>query len=302
MATMDKLKVSVVILNYNGLKNTLECVESIKKQDYSKNLLEIIVIDNNSEDGSQEALPKIKGINFIQNYSNLGYAGGNNIGIKKALVRKANFILILNNDTVAEKSLISNLIESSKNGDIVSPKIYFAKGYEFHKKYKENQLGKVIWSAGAKIDWNNILGIHIGVDEVDTGQFAKSKRIDFATGAAMLIKKEVFEKIGLFNEKYFLYLEDMDFCVRAQRSKFKIIYSPKSILWHKNAGSSGGSGSKLQDYFISRNRLLFAFKYAKLKTKFAVFRQILSQISNETKRKAFFDFLLFKFGKGNYIK
>ena len=297
------MKIAVVILNYNGLENTLECLESIKKCERLSHKIEIIVVDNASQDGSQEALSNLKDIYLVQNADNLGYSGGNNVGIKKALGRNAQAILILNNDTLAEKSLIINLAQALKSADIASPKIYFAKGFEFHKKrYKEDELGRVIWYAGGRIDWDNIIGQHIGVDEVDTGQFAKSAEIDLATGAAICVKREVFEKIGVFDEKYFLYLEDMDFCVRAKNAGFRIIFEPEAIVWHKNASSSGGSGSLLQDYFITRNRLLFAFKYASFKTKFAVFRQVLGQIKSPIKRKAFFDFFTFNFGKGNYIK
>ena len=293
------MKIAVVILNYNGLENTLECLESIKKCERLSHKIEIIVVDNASQDGSQEALSNLKDIYLVQNADNLGYSGGNNVGIKKALGRNAQAILILNNDTLAEKSLIINLAQALKSADIASPKIYFAKGFEFHKKrYKEDELGRVIWYAGGRIDWDNIIGQHIGVDEVDTGQFAKSAEIDLATGAAICVKREVFEKIGVFDEKYFLYLEDMDFCVRARRANFKIVYAPKAILWHKNAGATG-SGSLLQDYYFTRNRLLFAAKWGKLRTKIAVARVILGKIGDPTKRKAFFDFLTFNFGKAN---
>lgn len=293
------MNIAVVILSYNGLENTLQCLESIRRCDTGRHKIEIIVVDNNSQDGSQEALAKLKDIYLLQNTENLGYSGGNNIGIKKALERKADVILILNNDTIAEKGLVVNLAGALKSADIASPKIYFAKGFEFHKeRYKKQDLGRVIWYAGGRIDWDNIIGIHIGVDEVDTGQFEKSTEIDYSTGAALMAKSAVFEKIGTFDEKYFLYLEDMDFCVRARRAGFKITYAPKAVLWHKNAGASG-SGSPLQDYYITRNRLLFAAKYAKLRTKIAVVRQVLSSLANHVKRQAFFDFLTLQFGKGN---
>ena len=94
----------------------------------------------------------------------------------------------------------------------------------------------------------------------------------------------------------------MDFCVRAKKAGFKIIFEPKAVIWHKNASSSGGSGSQLQDYYITRNRLIFAFKYANFKTKLALLRQMISQIRNSIKRRAFFDFLRFNLGKGSYIK
>src|SRR3990167_8574816 len=295
------IKVAIVVLSYNGLENTLECLDSLKRIDKKGFNSEVIVVDNASTDGSTEALSKVKDIRLIENITNQGFCGGNNIGIKDGLKRGASHVLILNNDVVVKEDFLSKLLKI--NTDIVSPKIYFAAGFEFHKgRYKKEDLGKVIWYAGAKIDWQNIIGMHIGVDEVDRGQFKKSRQIDLATGACMLVKREVFEKIGYFDEKYFLYLEDMDFCVRAKKAGFKIIFEPEAIIWHKNAGSSGGSGSILQDYFITRNRLLFAFQYASLKTKFAVLRQVLRQIKNSTKRKALFDFLTLNFGKGSYIK
>ena len=296
------IKTAIVILNYNGLSDTLECLESLRKLEKQQMDVEIIIVDNGSQDGSQETLSKIKDIEFIRNEENLGFAGGNNKGIKLALERNADFVLIINNDTLLDAKALTKLLDAANSAQLVSPKIYFAKGFEFHKDwYKKEQLGKVIWYAGAKIDWQNIIGQHIGVNEVDRGQFSERCEIDFTTGACMLVKRTVFEKIGFFDEKYFLYLEDMDFCVRAKKAKYKIIFEPQAIIWHKNASSAEGSGSKLQDYFITRNRLFFAIKYASLKTKFAVIRQIIGQLKNPIKRKAFLDFLTLNFGKGSYL-
>lgn len=293
------IKIAIVVLNYNGLENTLECLDSLKRIDKKGFNSEIIVVDNASTDGSTEALSKIKDIHLINNLTNLGFCGGNNIGIKEALKRGVSHVLILNNDVIVKEDFLSSLLKIKF--DIASPKIYFAAGFEFHKgRYKKEDLGKVIWYAGSKIDWQNIIGVHVGVDEVDRGQFKKSCQIDLATGACMLVKRAVFEKIGYFDEKYFLYLEDMDFCVRAKKAGFKIFFQPQAVIWHKNAKSTGGSGSNLQDYFITRNRLLFAVKYAKLRTKIAVFRQIASQFQDTIKRKALIDFLKFNFGRGSF--
>lgn len=290
------MKTSIIVLNYKGLKETLECLDSLRKVK-NKNF-DIIVIDNGSQDGSKEELSKISDIHFIASNKNLGYSGGNNLGIKRALKNGAEGVVILNNDTVVDPGFLNTLEEDRSIADILSPKIYFYKGNEFHKdKYKKKDLGNVIWYAGGKIDWSNIIGIHEGVDEVDQGQFNQPNEIEFATGACIFVKKEVFEKIGLFEEKYFLYLEDMDFCVRAKKADFRIFFEPRSVIWHKNASSSGGSGSALQDYYITRNRLLFAFKYAKLRTKIAVLRQAIRQANNKIKRKALIDFLLLRFGQ-----
>lgn len=292
------MKISVIVLNYKGAQNTIDCVNSIKDSVIEGYELEVIVVENGSNDGSREKLKNLKNIKLLISKSNLGYTGGNNLGIKEAIKNNADFILIINNDTIIDKDAISHFVRASNKAQIVSPKIYFAHGFEFHKdRYKKNELGKVIWYVGGKIDWENIIGSHVGVDEVDRGQYDTQREIDFATGACLFIKKEVFEKIGLFNEKYFLYLEDMDFSVRAKNAGIIIIFEPRAVVWHKNAQSAGGSGSKLQDYYISRNRLLFAFKYAKPKTKIAVLKQIITQSTNSARRGALIDFLTFNFGK-----
>lgn len=288
------MKTGIVILNYKGLDNTLECLQSIK---HFKDLL-IVVVDNFSQDNSVPTLEKQSGIVLLKNSDNLGYSGGNNVGIRYCIKEACDLVVILNNDTILRGTTITELIAGSKKSDIVSPKIYFAKGFEYHKnRYREKDMGNVIWYAGGRIDWENVIGIHEGVDQIDSGQFNLARDIDYATGACFLIKKAVFDKIGLFDEKYFLYLEDMDLSVRAKKAGFKIMYQPTATLWHKNASSSGGSGSKLQDYYISRNRLLFAFKYAKPKTKIAVLKQIITQSTNSARRGALVDFLTFNFGK-----
>ena len=290
--------VSIILINYKALDHTLECLESLEKIQKKNFSIKILVVDNNSQDNSADTLKKIKEITLIQNKKNLGFSGGNNVAIKKASEFNSDFILILNNDTLLHPDFLISLITA--DCDIVSPKIYFAPGFEFHKKrYKESQIGKIIWYAGGKIDWQNILGMHIGVDEVDTGQFSKPHETDFATGACMLIKRKVFEKIGFFDEKYFLYLEDMDLCFRAAQANFEVYFEPRAIIWHKNAASAGGSGSKLQDYYITRNRLLFAFKFAKPRTKIALLKHVASKVNDPIKRKAFIDFITGKFGKSS---
>lgn len=297
------MKLSAIILNYNGVQDTIDCLKSIEKNNAAEVEVEIIVVDNNPKEESTDKLIKFKNIIILRNKKNLGFSGGMNVGIKEALKNKADYVLILNNDINLDRLFLNKIIQNLSSKEIVAPKIYFAKGYEFHKKrYNIADLGKVIWFAGGKIDWDNIIGLHIGVDEVDRGQYSRSAEVDYATGACMLIPKQVFKKIGYFDEKYFLYLEDMDFCFRAKREGFNVIYKPMAVAWHKNAASAGGSGSKLQDYYISRNRLLFAFKYSKIKTKLAVLKQIVSDIKKPIKRQALFDFLLFNFGKGSFTK
>ncbi len=281
-------KVIVVILNYKVKKEALWCIQSVKKSDYQN--IEIIVVDNNSEDGIAKEIKNMKDIVFIQSRDNLGYTGGNNLGIKKAIDHGADYIFILNPDTEVTKMAISSLVAESEKGraGIVGPKIIF--------NDKET-----IWYAGGILDLANVLGGHKGVDEKDEGQYDKIEATEFVTGGAMFVKSGVFKKIGLFDEKYFMYLEDMDFCYRAKKMGFKILYNPRAIVYHENA-KSAGLGSSLQDYFITRNRMLFASKFLPFRTRFALFREGLRNILNPIRRLALFDFLIDNFGKGRFVK
>lgn len=300
--------VSVSVLNFNGEKNTLECVESLKKIDTSKLKLNIIVIDN----GSVKKLDLKDGqwgntsLKVIRNEKNLGFSGGQNIGIEYALKKGSDFIVILNNDTYVEKNFLEKLLRVADKDEkigILVPKIYFAPGYEFHKgKYKKEEQGRVFWYAGGEMDWNNVIGHHRGVDEVDRGQYETTQETELTTGCCMLIKKEVFEKIGLFDDKYYLYYEDADLSMRAKKKGFKIVYVPSSIIWHKNAGSAGGSGSKLQDYYITRNRLFFGMRYAPVRAKLALLKESVKIFLNGRywQRRGIIDFYLGKLGRGSY--
>ncbi|MCG2691291.1 glycosyltransferase [Microgenomates group bacterium] len=163
-------------------------------------------------------------------------------------------------------------------------------------------MGKVVWFGGAEFDWDNVYSKHIGMDEVDKGQFNQSREIEFANFCCVLIKKEVFKTIGLLDEKYFLYWEDGDFSIRAKQAGFNIIYQPKAIIWHKNSGSSG-AGSSLHDYYLTRNRLIFGFKYACLRTKFALVRESLRKLitGRPGEKQGIIDYCLHRFGKGKFL-
>lgn len=301
-----KEKIAVIILNWNQIELTKECLRSVlKSKTEDKIEIEPVVVDNGSTDNSKEDLRELKSqisrLKIIFNKENLGFAGGNNVGIRDALKNGADFIFILNNDTEVKDDCILNLWQTfgeDKKIGVVSPKIYYAPGFEFHKeRYKEKDLGRVIWYAGGKIDWNNVLGVHLGVDEVDQGQYEKIKNNEFATGCALMVKDAVFEKVGFFDERFSLYLEDLDFSYRIAKVGFKLIFNPKAIVWHKNAGSSS-AGSALQTYYFTRNRLLFAQKHAPLKLKLLVYRQALEKLRQGSKveKEATRDFFKKRFG------
>ena len=307
------MKVSIIILNWNRKKDTVECLESIENLQISGFELEIVVVDNASSDGSQKAVEQIfkkiakKNVSCkqIRNKANLGFAAGNNVGMKYALDSGADYLLVLNNDTEVDKGLIKKLLEIANKhpkAGAISTKIYFAKGFEFHKnRYKKQDLGKVIWYAGGDMDWDNVYGSNHGVDEVDKGQFEKTKETDFATGACVLLKDEALENVGLFDEKYFMYLEDADLSQRLKKNGWEVLYTPKTDIWHKVAQSSG-IGSDLNDYFITRNRLLFGMRYAKCRTKIALVRESFKLLLTGRKwqKSGVRDFYLGRFGKGSW--
>jgi len=310
-------KVAVVILHYGSSKDTLECLESLSKVEVPWDTkVEVIVVDNGSKqkfeirpfgfaqgENSKFEIDKVK---IIRNEENLGFAGGNNIGIRYALEHGDDFVLILNNDTLVDKKLIWELLNAAEGDEkigIVVPKIYFAPGFEFHKnRYSSKELGKVFWYAGGEMDWKNVIGYHRGVDEIDKGQYGETQETEVATGCCMMVKSEVFEKLGFFDEKYFLYYEDSDFSMRTKKAGFKILYTPKSVIWHKNAGSAGGSGSKLQDYYITRNRLLFGMRYVPLRSKFALLRESFLLVfgGRYWQKRAVLDYYLQRLRRGSY--
>jgi hypothetical protein len=271
--------------------------------------LSVIVVDNASTDNSVEELKNIKFKNIqyeiVENDRNLLFAAGNNVGLKHAINHGADYAIVLNNDTFVDKKLLIELIKiasANPRVGIICPKIYFAKGFEFHKdKYKNFDLGKVIWYAGGDVDWNNVYATNHGVDEIDKGQFNKTGETDFATGACMLIRILALKKVGLFNEKYCMYLEDADLSMRMKKNGWEVFFAPGAVLWHKVAQSST-IGGDLNDYFTTRNRMLFGLKYAPLRTKLALIRESIGLLKNGRKwqKKGVIDFYTMKYGKGSW--
>ena len=304
-------KIAIIVLNWKQPKLTIETVESILKTKQKNQTFHIYIIDNGSRDNSfeqfQKNFGKHKNVSILNTDSNLGYVGGNNFGINAALKENFDWILLINNDVLVDENFLDEMINACKKNTkikILGPKIYFAPGHEYHKdRYKKNELGKVIWSVGGNIDWNNIIGSNIGIDEVDHGQYNQTQyNLDFISGCCMLVKADLFKEIGLLDEKYFMYLEDADFCVRARNSGHQNAYIPSSVIWPINAGSSS-SGSELHNYFLTRNRLLFGYKYASTRTKFALFREsikILVLSKSIWQKKAIVDYYIKKLGKGSW--
>jgi len=297
----SKKKVSVIIVNWNGFKDTLVCLASLAKINKKYADLTVIVVDNGSTNESvREIRQKFPAVTLLETGKNLGFTGGNNFGMHYALAHGADFVWLLNNDTFVDPNVLSfvSVFKDPKVG-IAGSKIYFAPEHEFHHdRYKAQERGNVLWYAGGIVDWANVYASHRGVDEVDRGQYDATSETPFITGCSLMIRKEVIEKIGMLDDRYYLYLEDLDFCLRAKEAGYKLMYVPSSVLWHVNAGSSARPGNPLHEYYLTRNRLLLGFRYTNFRTKFALVREAIRFVvtGSPVRRKAVFDWAFGRLG------
>jgi GT2 family glycosyltransferase len=245
--------VYIVVLTWNGKADTLECLQSLQRLTYSN--ARILVVDNASEDGTAEAVRlSFPGVELIWNESNLRFAGGNNIGIKYSFRQGADYVLLLNNDTVVDRDFLAHLVqkaEQDKQVGIVGPKVYY---------YGDS---KRIWFAGGRIEWWKGWVSHIGIRETDTHQYDALRQVDYVTGCCMLVKREVVDAVGTLDEKFYLYVEDVDWCVRARQAGFKVVYVPSSHIWHKISSSSGEHLSWFKNWNKLKSQLRLMARYAR---------------------------------------
>lgn len=238
-------KVVVVILNWNGLADTLACLESVGRQQYAE--LEIVVIDNGSRAPEADQLETIAlGAHVMRNPINLGYAAGNNIGMRHALARGADYVWLLNNDTLAEPDCLTTLVaagEADVRVGLLSPIVY---GFGPSREIK---------FAGTVVDFGRQERVHLtSVDEMAKRNQGGHLAL---TGTALLIKRRVLEKVGFLDERYFAYVEDTDYSIRAVRSGFMTRVVPGTVLYHKEGRSLGGLQSPVREYLLVRNWYLF---------------------------------------------
>lgn len=247
---MDASRVAVVVLNWNGCRDTLECLSSLQRLTHPARL---IVVDSGSEDGSVAAIRRdFPDVELCETGVNLGYAGGNNAGIRVALKRAPEFILLLNNDTIVAPDLVTVLLDAAAR---VPQAAFFAPRIYYHA------LPTTVWYGGAEWDPNTLELSHTsnGVDEAALAG-EDVREVAYACGCALFVRARVIDSVGLMDERFFLTYEEADWCYRARRAGYPSVYVPQAKVWHKVSASFGGAASPLVSYYMTRNRLLWARK------------------------------------------
>lgn len=237
--------VYVILLNYRGIAETLECLESLKGLAYPNHHL--VVVDNASGDGSLETLratlTREQTFHLIESDANLGFSGGNNLGIRYALEQGADYIWLLNNDTTVEADSLSALVaESQKTGGLAGSVLYYPDG-----TYQR---------VGTRLNWSTG-----GVRGIQEASLSTGMAVENLTGASMLLPRKVLEAVGLLDESYFLYFEDGEYTLRALRAGYPATVTVQSRIFHKEGASTGRHSLRTQ-YYYHRNRLKMFSRYA----------------------------------------
>jgi GT2 family glycosyltransferase len=248
--------IAVVIVNWNGRTLLDACLGSVLSQSPPPKL--VYLIDNCSGDGSAEYVrSRWPAVTVIETGANLGFAGGNNVGIRAALAAGADAILLLNNDAQLLPNALDRLAQSLDQGGsnlwAIAPKI----------RYRGSP--QVIWAAGGKFDWWRGVVVDRGWNEHDVGQYDQAQQVDSATACCLLVRSIAFQVVGLLDESFFMYFEDADFAARIAKAGGKIAYEPAAGVLHDVFGSSGGvrnRPSPLALYYSTRNRVQFIRRHA----------------------------------------
>jgi GT2 family glycosyltransferase len=247
---VEQPRVAVIVLNWNRRQDTLECLQSLEELTFPH--FQVTVVDNGSSDGSVEAIREaFPTVSLLVNPENLGFAEGNNVGMRHVLGEGADYVFLLNNDTVVHPALLDELVavaESDPQIGVVGPKICY---YDRRDR---------LWYAGAREQWLRRIPATVGLDEPDQGQYDQVCETACVYGTAMLIRRQVLEKVGLLDERFFCYHEDADFCMRVRQAGYRCVYNPRGLVWHKVSASTRAT-SHVQDYLRARGRILFFVKH-----------------------------------------
>lgn len=269
--TMTQPHVATVILNTSRRDDTLACLHSLHSSDYLDHT--IIVLDNASTDGSVEAIrstfPRVE---IIALAANRGYAGNNNVGIEAALARGADWVLVLNEDTLLASDCISRLVEAGEQDahiGIVGPMVYHA------------DEPNVIQSAGGWMDARWRAG-HLGQNETDRGQFAGPREVAWVSGCAIMIRRAVIEQVGMLDDRFFYYWEETEWCVRAHKAGWRIVHAPAAKLWHKGVKRDYRPGANVAYYHVRNRFMLFSKHHAPVSAWVSAWSQTLRTLTSYT--------------------
>ncbi len=258
---MNYPKVSIIILNWNGLEDTIECLESLKKITYSN--YEVIVVDNGSAGNDVQVLEEKFGdyIHLIKNDKNYGFTGGNNIGTRYALTNSnPDYLLLLNNDTVVDPGFLNEMVKVAET----DPAIGIAGGKVYY--YDDPNRLQFVWAkinlwGGRWVSTPLVVTPRMAKRNIDRGQYNFIKEVDAVSVCCFLVKRNALEDIGLLDESYFSLWEEADYYIRARRVGYKIVYVPKARIWHKGEQSTKRV-TDLRYYYLARNNFRFMRKHA----------------------------------------
>ena len=257
--------VYIVILNWNNAPDTIECLRSLNGSKYPTYVP--IVVDNGSTNGSvseiREAYPKIK---IKELDTNSGYAAGNNVGIQHALDSGADYVMVLNNDTLVEPTMLGELIkcaESNSEIGMIGPKMYC---------YEPEDA---IFATGSFINWSKGEITNRGMFQPasDFAQFQRPERVDFVAGCGVLVSRKFIEQVGVLDPIYYLNFEDVDWGVRGWQGGFEVWFVPQAVMWHK-VSATLGKASPVNTYYMTRNALLFFWRNTPSPLRFLVIARI----------------------------
>ncbi len=244
--------VVALILNWNGRADTLACLQSLQQQTYPALLT--LVVDNGSGDDSVAAIrAAFPDVNVIETGANLGFCVGNNVGLEWALAHRADYVLLLNNDTWFDPAMTSELVAAASADaaiGLAGPKIYQA------------APPNVLWSAGGLVTfWGNVTVMR-GFGQADRQQYDRATDVDYLPGCGILARRQLLETVGLLDPSYFAYYEDADWAMRARLAGWKVRYVPSAQMWHKGGASTGGFYNPREKYLSGVNAVRFMRRYA----------------------------------------
>ncbi len=242
--------IAIIVLNWNNAPDTIACLDSLTQ--VTNPPIEIIVVDNHSDDDSVSAIQSCHpALTLLKTESNLGYAGGNNFGLRYALSRGAEYACILNNDVTVSTDFLASLLPPLQAADVgvVTPAVV------------EAHAADCIWALGSAVQWRTgaVKRLHAGESAAQWRRHSPFP-VEIASGAAMLIKGEVLDRVGLLDESFYLYYEETDWCLRVRQAGYQILAVPASVVQHKVSATLGET-SPIIDYYMLRNHLRFIARH-----------------------------------------